>query len=69
MPKLFSRFLLTPRDVGMEQYTVKEIAELMEPIERVDDSSLYEFAETVSSFLEDDSSSHCKDKSLTSSSS
>jgi len=69
MPRLFSNFLLSARDVGAEHYTVKEIADMMKPIDKVDDSSLYEFASTVSFYLETDTVATDENTSLTKSSS
>ena len=64
MPKLFSHFLLTPKDVGMEHYSVQEIAKMMEPVESVDVSSLYEFAQTINTLFETGSSSACKEEDV-----
>ncbi len=57
MSKLFSHLLLSPQDIGVENYSVMEIADLMKPVEQVDDSALYEFARTISFFLENETSS------------
>ncbi len=52
MPKLYSHFVLSPKDVGIEHYSVQEIAKMMEPVEHVDDAGLYEFAFAVHEFFE-----------------
>ncbi len=52
MPKLYSHFVLSPKDVGIEHYSVPEIAKMMEPVDHVDDAGLYEFAFAVREFFE-----------------
>ena len=65
MLKLFRYFLLSPQDIGAEHYSVKEIADMMKPVDKVDDSSLYDFARTVSFFLENDTPTSSEESSLT----
>lgn len=55
MPKIFSHFLLSPKDLGIEHYSINEIAEMMKPTDNIDDSALHNFARTVSLSLGNDS--------------
>ena len=59
MPKLFSRFILSPKDAGMQKYSVEEIAEMMKPRDNADEQTLMEFACVVSEIFED---SPCSEK-------
>lgn len=53
MRKTFKSCFLTTRDIGIEKYTVKEIAAKMKPVEIIhDENSLYEFAYSISNLLE-----------------
>lgn len=52
MLKFLERFLVTPKEVGIEKYSVEQIAEKMKPRDEVVDESLYEFARLVSLSLE-----------------
>ncbi len=54
MPKLFSHLFLSTRDVGIENYSVEEIVELMKPHEPKDEQALMDFACTVSELFESD---------------
>jgi len=58
MTKLLSRlFFLTPRDVGIEGYSLEEIVERMKPVEPDPDDELLYFARAVSDLREDTSTS------------
>lgn len=54
MRNLFKRLFITPEDLGMQKYSVHEIANKMERSDEVDESSLMEFAKTVHVLLESD---------------
>ncbi len=56
MGKILDYFVLTPKDVGIEKYSLEEIIKEMKPgDDDIDNSSLYEFARLVTHTLEVDS--------------
>ena len=65
MPKLFSHLFLSTRDVGIENYSVEEIAELMKPHEPKDEQALMDFACAVSDLFESDPCVENEETSLT----
>lgn len=52
MYKIFKNFILNASDIGEQSYSAKEIAEKMKDSGKIDDSSLYEFANMVSCYME-----------------
>lgn len=66
MHSLLNCFVLTPKDLGIDKLSVKEIAKSMEYVEEVDDSLPYEFADAVRLLLESDLNQIESEKELSS---